>query len=237
MGLLPLTARSVLLSLLLGSHPPRLAVRTLVMVAELFGIADGTVRVALSRMAADGEVKAEEGNYQLSERLVERQRRQDESRRPPRRPWDGGWELAVIRPGGRAEAQRSTLGDRLRLAELTSGIWLRPHNLERSWPAELLKDWRRLTGRPDGDPVELATELWDLTGWAAQGEALLSAMADAQTPARRFTLSAAILRHLGRDPLLPDALIPLDWPGDRLRNAYHRFEAELATLLRMTPTA
>jgi DNA-binding transcriptional regulator PaaX len=47
-----LPARSVLLSILLGSHPPRLPVRSLVHTAGLFGIAEGTARVALSRLSA-----------------------------------------------------------------------------------------------------------------------------------------------------------------------------------------
>ena len=45
--LAPLTARSVLLSVLLGSHPPELPVRALVGAAELFGISHGSARVAL----------------------------------------------------------------------------------------------------------------------------------------------------------------------------------------------
>ncbi|MDQ3757078.1 MAG: PaaX domain-containing protein, C- domain protein, partial [Actinomycetota bacterium] len=44
----PLTARSVLLSTLLGAHPPELPVQVLVRSGELFGMAEGTVRVALS---------------------------------------------------------------------------------------------------------------------------------------------------------------------------------------------
>ncbi len=59
LGLRPLTTRSVLLSTLLGAHPPRLRARHLVRVGRLFGIAEGTVRVALSRMVADGDVVQE----------------------------------------------------------------------------------------------------------------------------------------------------------------------------------
>ncbi|TMR26179.1 hypothetical protein ETD96_41735, partial [Actinomadura geliboluensis] len=54
----PLTARSVVLSTLLGVHPPRLPARHLVRVGDLFGIAEGTIRVCLlytSDAADDGE--------------------------------------------------------------------------------------------------------------------------------------------------------------------------------------
>ncbi|GAA3311907.1 hypothetical protein [Nonomuraea dietziae] len=63
-----LTARSAVLSALLGSHPPRLPSRALVRVGEVFGIAEGTVRVALSRMVAAGDLVQDDGRYELSER-------------------------------------------------------------------------------------------------------------------------------------------------------------------------
>ena len=39
-------------------------------------------------------------------------------------------------------------------------------------------------------------------------------------------LSAAVLRHLQADPLLPDALLPGDWPGPGLRDAYEAYDAD-----------
>ncbi|MCP9969263.1 hypothetical protein [Actinomadura madurae] len=83
----PLTARSVVLSTLLGVHPPRLPARYLVRVGELFGIAEGTIRVALSRMVTAGDLVQSGGTYALTERLLERQARQDEARLP--RPGPG----------------------------------------------------------------------------------------------------------------------------------------------------
>ena len=84
----PLTARSVLLSVLLGSDPPRLPVLLLVRTTGLFGIAEGTTRTALSRMAAAGEVQALGGAYELSApRLLARQARQSASRTGATLPW------------------------------------------------------------------------------------------------------------------------------------------------------
>jgi phenylacetic acid degradation operon negative regulatory protein len=40
-------------------------------------------------------------------------------------------------------------------------------------------------------------------------------------------VAAAIVRHLLTDPVLPDELLPADWPGMRLRTAYNDFAAEL----------
>ena len=53
----PLSARSVVASTLLGMRPPRLPTQILVRSGALFGIAEGTTRVALSRMVAAGELE------------------------------------------------------------------------------------------------------------------------------------------------------------------------------------
>lgn len=146
LGLRPLTARSVILSVLLGSHPPVLPVRSIVRTTELFGISEGTTRVALSRLVADDDVVAEDSRYRLSDRLVDRQRRLDEGRAPATRAWRGGWEMAVVGPGVRGSGGRATVGAELaalRLAELRSGVWVRPANLRRAWPGSLRdRVWR-----------------------------------------------------------------------------------------------
>jgi phenylacetic acid degradation operon negative regulatory protein len=36
-----------------------------------------------------------------------------------------------------------------------------------------------------------------------------------------------MVRHLLTDPVLPTELLPVDWPGGRLRTAYNGFVAEL----------
>ncbi|HET9077691.1 MAG TPA: PaaX family transcriptional regulator C-terminal domain-containing protein [Acidimicrobiales bacterium] len=226
----------MLLSVLLGSHPPELPVRSLVRVADLFGISDGSARVALSRLNADGDVVAADGVYRLSRRLLQRQADQDRALRPATRPWRGAWDLAVARPGLSAP-ERSALGSdlaRLRLAELRPGVWARPDNLVRPWPAGPSGRVWRFSGRPDLDgrePADLARSLWDLEGWAATSERLLAALKAAPGPPGRFTVAAAIVRHLRDDPVLPPSLLPRRWPGDRLRDAYAGYRRELADLL------
>ncbi|HEX8582205.1 MAG TPA: hypothetical protein VF640_07745, partial [Acidimicrobiales bacterium] len=96
LGERPLTARNVIASTLLGVRPPELAGRVLVRSGELFGIAEGTTRVALSRMVAAGELEADGGRYRLTGRLLARQARQAESRTGATGPWDGTWRLAVV---------------------------------------------------------------------------------------------------------------------------------------------
>ena len=50
----------------------------------------------------------------------------------------------------------------------------------------------------------------------------------------RFVVAAGMVRHLLTDPVLPEDLLPRDWPGDALREAYTEFAAELAA--RRDPT-
>ncbi|WP_026414048.1 PaaX family transcriptional regulator C-terminal domain-containing protein [Actinomadura oligospora] len=234
LGLRPLTARSVVLSTLLGVHPPRLPARYLVRVGERFGIAEGTVRVAISRMVASGDLVQRDGAYALSERLISRQRRQDESRDPRTLPWDGSWEIAVVTAERRPAAARAEFRQamsELRLAELREGTWLRPANLARPRPDIVEDQCVFLTGHPEQPPADLAATLWDLPAWAATARALHEALGTSDTFAEQFTISAAVLRHLLKDPLLPDDLLPPDWPGAALRERYRSLAAALDRLI------
>lgn len=238
LGLRPLTARSVILSVLLGSHPPVLPVQALVRTGELFGISDGTTRVALSRLAADGDVTTDDAGYRLSPRLLRRQARQDESRRAATRRWGGRWEVAVAGPQVRSVADRAALGavlGPLRLGELRPGVWTRPDNLDRAWPADLASTVLLIRGRPvwsDPTPADLVARLWDLEAWSDRARALAEALESEVDPATCFVVAAAVLRHLGDDPLLPSSLLPAGWPGDRLRAAYAAYAQEFAGFLR-----
>ncbi|MDT0380131.1 PaaX family transcriptional regulator C-terminal domain-containing protein [Streptomyces sp. DSM 42041] len=242
LGLRPLTARSIVLSTLLGHHPPRLPARVLVRVGELFGVAEGTVRVALSRMVAAGDLDQDGRGYGLTARLLRRQARQDDSRAPRLRRWDGDWEIAVVtadrRPAAERAALRRTMA-RLRLGELREGTWVRPANLDRALDADVLGPCTVFTGAaPVGeDPVALAARLWDLPDWARRAGELAAALDRAEDLADRFTVSAAALRHLLADPVLPAALLPGDWPGAGLRLRYDTFEGELCEVLRRHVTS
>ncbi|MFE7173739.1 PaaX family transcriptional regulator C-terminal domain-containing protein [Streptomyces sp. NPDC057616] len=226
----PLSARSVVLSLLLGTHPPELPVKELVRAVEPFGVGGSTLRAALSRMVAAGDLRRTDAVYGLSDRLLARQRRQDEAVEARTRAWDGDWEMVVITATGRGPAERADLRGRLttlRLAELREGVWLRPANLRRSLPEDLTQVAQTYAARPGRPARELAAELWPLDAWAATARALHAHVADAHLPADRFTAFAAVVRHLLADPVLPPELLPPDWPGAQLRSAYADFQREI----------
>jgi len=226
----PVSARSAMLSVMLGAHPPSMAVRDLVAVTAVLGFGESTTRVALSRMVAAGDVTRADGVYTLSERLRERQRSIDAVREPRTRPWRGTWELAIVTATRRSAAERTTLRARMtsmRVAELREGVWTRPANLRRGWPDELTAVSTCFEGQPIEDPRALAARLWDLDGWAATGHALLGALADETDPAARFTIVASGVRHLLGDPVLPAELEPRGWPAPTLRAAYEDYRAWL----------
>jgi phenylacetic acid degradation operon negative regulatory protein len=236
----PLTARSVLASALLGMDPPELPVAQLVRLTGLFGISENRARVALSRMVAGGEATSDgSGRYRLAGHLAARQSRQSASRAGATSAYEGEWWLAVVTTSGSPPDVRGTRRRALaygRLAELREGVWMRPANLAVRLPASLDGDVELMTARPE-NAAALAGRLWDLAAWSALAGALLRQLGslvpdgpDALAPG--FELSAAVLRHLQADPLLPGALLPEDWPGARLRDAYDTWDARYRATLR-----
>lgn len=238
----------MLASVLLGTEPPWLPTPVLVRAAALFDISEGTARTALSRMVSAGEAVAERGGYRLAGALAARRERQDTSRQARTRPWDGTWELVVVEgDAARSAADRADLRHALadlRLAELRGGLWARPDNLdpERSPGAAALahrwcRSWRGAVPQPEPD----VARLWDLSRWAEDAASLradmerLVAPLEAEEPqglAEGFIASAAVLRHLQADPLLPEALLPAGWPGAALRADYDRYDKAYRMVLR-----
>ncbi|ALG84890.1 PaaX family transcriptional regulator C-terminal domain-containing protein [Gordonia phthalatica] len=221
------SARSAVLSLLLGVQPPSLSAREIVGAMGLFGIAESTTRVALTRMTSNGDLTRIDGVYTLSERLI---RRQHDSRPPDRVDWDGTWEMAVITTVGRSAANRTALRATLRslrVGELREGVWMRPANLRRPWPDDALRVSTRFDATPTGDPAELVRRLWDVDTWAARGFAYLDAIAEAGDEPTRFVTMVAAVNHLNTDPLLPPELRPKRWPGEAITAVYDEYRAWL----------
>lgn len=225
-----LTARSVVLSVLLGAHPAWATPAELVSLTAGFGIREAALRVALTRMAAAGDLVRSADGYRLSDRLLARQRRQDAALDPHTHDWKGQWVTVLVTATGADARTRTTLRAALREArfgELREGVWLRPDNLEGVVPDAVGGRVRVLRSRDD-DPAGLAGLLWDLPGWSGAGLRLLAQMDDAGDVPARFEVAAAIVRHLLTDPVLPAALLPPHWPGPALRSCYTDFAADLA---------
>jgi phenylacetic acid degradation operon negative regulatory protein len=187
-------------------------------------------------MAAAGEVVADDGRYRLTGRLLDRQRRQDEGRHPRRRRWNGRWRLAVVTGARRSAADRAelrTVLTRLRLGEWREGVWLRPDNLDLDpLPPLAAEHCAWAVADLDGEPPPL----WDLDRWAADARGLLDELRELELDSTEalapgFVLSAAVLRHLAADPLLPVELLPDAWPGEELRAIYDEWDRAYRRLL------
>jgi phenylacetic acid degradation operon negative regulatory protein len=230
----PLTARSVVLSTLLGYHPPALPVSALVRVGGLFGIAERTTRVALTRLAADGDVVADNGVYRLTERLLRRQAQQDEASSPRLKEWTGAWEMAIITAPARPLAERVALRKSMagfRLAELREGVWIRPDNLLRPLDGPIAGQCAVFEGRYP-DPAALAGSLWDLPAWAGEARRLCAELAGTSSLTGGFMVIAEAVRHLRSDPCLPPDLLPAPWPAPDLRDRFTEFRSAYAHRLR-----
>jgi phenylacetic acid degradation operon negative regulatory protein len=228
-----MTARSVVLSVLLGAHPAWASAGELIRLTADFDIKEATLRVALTRMVGAGDLVRSADGYRLSDRLLARQRRQDAALAPRLRTWDGAWTTLVITSVGVAARSRADLRKMLldnRFGELREGVWLRPDNLGLDLGDDIRSRVRVLRGY-DEAPADLAGQLWDLGGWADTADRLLDEMAaltkSGDIPGR-FVIAAAMVRHLLADPMLPAELLPQHWPGEQLRSSYNEFAAELA---------
>ena len=235
-------------SALLGTVPPVLPGRLLVALAREFGIAEGTARVALSRMVERGELVNHDSDYALAGPLVERQQRQEAGLRPATRAWSGAWEMAVVRPGARTTDDRSALRtalDRLGLREHREGVWLRPDNL----PPDRLPAQRRVaddqtdrfTARPESDPAALSAALFELDEWADRAAELMTSMRAIQPQLENedrsvlvpcFEVADAVLRHFVADPRLPPAVLPEDWPAGALRETHAGYDVAYRQVLK-----
>ncbi len=187
----------------------------------LFGVAEGTTRVALSRMVERGELRSHDAALRAGRPGQSRGSAQDWSLDPVLSPWDGRWRVAMVAPGPRSAPERAALRDamrRLRFGALREGVWTRPDNLPRaSAPPEVWKvadaQCRWWSGRPDDEPRALAATLFDGAGWARRRRSArrpVGRVSRARCRPRRirpladaFVAGAAALAHIRADPLLP----------------------------------
>ena len=154
--------------------------------------------------------------------------------RPPEE-WHGLWELVAA--AGVPATRRAMLRDELAwtgFGELASGVFVRPHEPARPLPAIVAAPG--IAGRvvvaqagdlPGQPPLAAAAgRAWDLTVLAAEYRQFLHRCGavierfragEAHDPEQCFVVRTLLVhayrRVLLRDPLLPAALLPLDWPG------------------------
>lgn len=238
----PFNPRSLVLSVLLGLPEPRLDTAALMRLADLFDIAPGTMRTALSRMATGDDLVALGGGYRLAPRHAERKAAQDLGRTTPPGEWDGAWWVVAVTAPARGLAERRVFRSHMtnaRMGELRPDTWLRPANTDAPNLAgsDAVVVRGPLTG---GDSETLVRRLWDLDAIARRGADLVARLAASARRLERdgapgvpaaMLVAADTVRYLREEPYLPPVLTPATWPADDLRFAYRTFDRLLGRTL------
>ena len=242
-----LSARSFILNLLSTLRRGSMPVAALVSGAALFGIAGNSVRVALTRLRADGlVVRDARGRYRLGPAALPVARRTTHWREVEARleRWQGAWAGALQNPANPGQALRrerqalKLLGFR----ELQAGLSVRPDNLRGGVPA--LR--QELTGLGLGqdtlvfqlrnsspDDEARFRGLWRADALPRAHRSLRQELEQSALRLRRlpaehamresFQLGGRAIRQLVLDPLLPDAIVPGRERG-ALREAMRRYD-------------
>ncbi|PIQ40227.1 MAG: PaaX family transcriptional regulator [Thalassolituus sp. CG17_big_fil_post_rev_8_21_14_2_50_53_8] len=226
-----LQPKPLILKLLLAADGQQLSARDAISAGALFDIAENHIRVALTRLTAEGLIEATaRGQYQLTPRawtLAGEIRGWRESV-AQLQPWSGQW-LAVHCAGlGRSDRKQLAVRERaLALcgcAELERELYLRPDNLAGSSEALRIRLQKlgeeqmvfQLSGL-DSVRQQRAVGLWDCSalnnGYRQQTQILqewlqrVPELSLEQAARESFLLGDEAIRQMVFDPLLPAGLI------------------------------
>ena len=234
----------------LHDHLPSAA---LVALLGEFGISPAAARAALNRLARRGVLESSKTGrrtgYGVTRRAPVEVRIGHAARSAvlfgdASPPWDGQWRVvAFSMPEDRRNVRRAVRA-RLRwlgFAPLFDGLWVSPHEREEEagrYLAELgIGSYSVMTARiPPGVPQgTVPSDAWDLEGiraryeeFVGEWEPLLDRTREGTVGTAEALLSRTELMYdwmtfLGVDPMLPEELLPSDWP----RRRAHAVFAEL----------
>lgn len=212
---------------------------TLLSFFEALNIDHGGVRTAMSRLAADGWLeRARVGRnsfYRLADKGRETFAAATRHIYAAQRPeWTGRFDLLLV-PNGNGGGDRDGLRENFRTAGFGSpvaGLWLAPAGTPAPEGAEqaIRLEAEVRTSEIDGAVRHLIEASWPLERIAAAYRTFLKTFAPLHEWVRRdgelSDLDALVARilliHQYRriilpDPLLPDAMLPADWPGTAAR--------------------
>jgi phenylacetic acid degradation operon negative regulatory protein len=205
---------------------------TLLEFFKTIDIDSGVVRTAMSRLTADGWFERSKVGRNSFYRLVKRERQTfDIATRhiygAPVSDWTGRFELLLIGNGEDRDASREALKN-AGFGSPLPGVWVAPSGVP--VPEEAAGAIRLEVSAEDESGRRLLSESWPLDrtadaylkfmktfqplrDWMACGDGLSEADA--------FTARILLIHHYRRvvlrDPLLPTALLPADWPGRAAR--------------------
>src|SRR5437867_1941761 len=206
---------------------------TLLEFFEQLDIDASVVRTAMSRLTADGWFERNKVGRNSFYRLLQSGRQTFDIATkhiygPPASDWTGRFELLLIGNGEDRDASREALKN-AGFGSPLPGVWVAPSGVP--VPDEAAGAIRLEVSAEDDSGRRLLSESWPLHrtadayqkfmktfeplhGWIVSGERL--------TEADAFTARILLIHHYRRvvlrDPLLPTALLPADWPGRAARS-------------------
>jgi len=205
---------------------------TLLEFFKALDIEAGVVRTAMSRLAADGWLEREKVGRNSFYRLVKKGRQTFDAATkhiydPQASGWTGRFELLLIGNGEDRDASREALKN-AGFGSPLPGVWVAPSGVP--IPEEAASAIRLEVSAEDDSGRRLLSESWPLDrtadaylkfmktfeplrGWIGRRAQL----SDADAFTARILLIHHYRRVVLRDPLLPTALLPVDWPGRAAR--------------------
>src|SRR3954454_5634455 len=204
---------------------------TLLEFFEQLDIDPRVVRTAMSRLTADGWFERNKVGRNSFYRLVQSGRQTFDIATkhiygPPASDWTGRFELLLIANGGDRDAAREALKN-AGFGSPLPGVWVAPSGVP--IPGEAKGAIRLEVSAEDDSGRRLLSESWPLERTADAYRRFMKSFEPLRTWVARDKLSeidafiARVLlihhyrRVVLRDPLLPVALLPRDWPGRAAR--------------------
>ncbi|MDR3468282.1 MAG: phenylacetic acid degradation operon negative regulatory protein PaaX [Xanthobacteraceae bacterium] len=210
---------------------------TLLQFLDLLGTDGGVVRTAVSRLAADGWLARDKDGRKSFYRLAPHGRERFEAAvehvyNPHRAEASGRFELVLIGDGASRDAARAALAE-AGFGSPLPGVWVAPEGV--TLPSEAADAIRLEVAASEAMGRRLISESWALERTAAAYRQFIAAfapleawIADAGELVPDDAILARILlihhyrRVILRDPLLPPALLPPDWPAAAARTVCAR---------------
>ena len=195
-------------------------------------IDSGVVRTAMSRLAADGWLERDKVGRNSFYRLAGKGRQTfDAATRhiydPQPAEWTGRFELLLIGNGEDRDASREALKN-AGFGSPLPGVWVAPSGVP--IPGEAASAIRLEVSAEDDSGRRLLSESWPLHRTADAYLKFMKTFAPLRASVGRrermsdidaFTARILLIHHYRRvvlrDPLLPAALLPADWPGRAAR--------------------
>ena len=205
---------------------------TLLEFFQTLDIDASVVRTAMSRLTADGWFDRSKVGRNSFYRLVKKGRQTFDIATkhiydPPPSDWTGRFELLLIGNGGDRDASREALRN-AGFGSPLPGVWVAPSGVP--VPEEAARAIRLEVSAEDESGRRLSGESWPLDRTAGAYLKFIktfeplrawSGKRDALTGVDAFTARILLIHHYRRvvlrDPLLPTALLPKDWPGRAAR--------------------